>query len=174
MKIDGVIVVEGKTDVAFLSSFIDAEFVTTNGSEISRDTIEYLKNVSKFKNIYVLTDPDYPGERIRHILDQEIPNLNHCFVKKENSIKHGKVGVAESNKEEVKKAFKTAIKMDNDAKGNLTMNDLIKLGLSGSNESKEMRESVCNKLHLGHCNAKTFLNRLNYCGISIEELKEAL
>ena len=32
--VNGIIVVEGKTDVAFLSQFIDAEFVTTNGSEI--------------------------------------------------------------------------------------------------------------------------------------------
>ena len=46
MRIDGVIVVEGKSDVAFLSNFIDTEFVTTNGSEISKDTIEYLKKIS--------------------------------------------------------------------------------------------------------------------------------
>ena len=68
IKIDGVIVVEGKSDVAFLSNFINAQFVTTNGSEISKETIEYLKTLSKNKDIYVLTDPDFPGERIRKVL----------------------------------------------------------------------------------------------------------
>ena len=86
MKINGIVVVEGKTDVSFLSSFIETEFITTNGSEISKDTIEYLKNSKK--DIYVLTDPDSPGERIRKILDENIPGLHHCFIKKENSIKN--------------------------------------------------------------------------------------
>ena len=45
MKVDGVIVVEGKSDIAFLSNFIEAEFVITNGSEISKDTISYLKKI---------------------------------------------------------------------------------------------------------------------------------
>ena len=56
-----ILVVEGATDVAFLSSFLDAEFVTTNGSDVPRETIEYLKEAVKRKNVVVLTDPDYPG-----------------------------------------------------------------------------------------------------------------
>ena len=87
MKIDGIIVVEGKSDVSFLSSFINAEFVTTNGSEISKETIDYLKESIKNKDIYVLTDPDSPGERIRKILNENISGLKHCFINKENSIK---------------------------------------------------------------------------------------
>ena len=45
--IDGVIVVEGKSDVTFLQEFIDAIFVTTNGSEISKETINYIKELKK-------------------------------------------------------------------------------------------------------------------------------
>ena len=37
--VDGIIEEKKKSDVAFLSSFIDAEFVITNGSEISHETI---------------------------------------------------------------------------------------------------------------------------------------
>ena len=40
-KINGIIVVEGKSDVELLSSYIDAEFVITNGSAISDETITY-------------------------------------------------------------------------------------------------------------------------------------
>lgn len=171
MKIDGIVVVEGKSDVAFLSNFIDAEFVTTNGSEISKETISYLKNSKK--NIYVLTDPDYPGDRIRKVLDENILNLNHCFVEKEKSIKNGKVGVAESTKEEVEKAFKNAVKVTYQI-GTITMNDLVALGLSGEDNSEDKRNKISKELNLGHCNAKTFLKRINYSGISIEELKAHL
>lgn len=174
MKIDGVVVVEGKNDVAFLSSFIDAEFVTTNGSEISKDTIDYLKSISSKKKIYVLTDPDYPGERIRKILDENIIGLKHCFVKKENSIKKGKVGVAESTKEEIENALSNAITTSNKTKGTLSMIDLYNLGLIGCPDSEKKRKIISDKMNLGHCNAKTFLKRLNYLEVSCEELKRNL
>lgn len=174
MKIDGLIVVEGKSDVAFLSSFIDAEFVVTNGSEISKDTISYIKKVVETKPVYVLTDPDYPGERIRKILDENVKNLNHCFIKKENSIKHGKVGVAESTREEIETALKSAVRTSKNQVGSLTMNDLLELGLIGEENSSYKRDQICNAFNLGHCTAKTFLKRLNYCNIKIEDLKKIL
>ena len=80
-KIDALIVVEGKSDVALLSNYFDCEFVTTNGSDIPGGTIEYLKTAKQNgKNIVVLTDPDSPGKRIRDILDQNIPELSHAFI----------------------------------------------------------------------------------------------
>ena len=174
MKIDGIIVVEGKSDVSFLSSFINAEFVTTNGSEISKETIDYLKESIKNKDIYVLTDPDSPGERIRKILNENISGLKHCFINKENSIKKGKVGVAESTKEEILNALSNAVSVNDKNIGSLTLNDLVTIGLCGDKDSEEKRNKVAKDLNLGHCNAKTFLKRLNYRGISIEELKSRL
>lgn len=169
--INGIVVVEGKSDVAFLSTFIDAEFVTTNGSEISQDTINYLKEASKSKKIYVLTDPDSPGKRIRDVLDENINNLNHCFISKENSIKHGKVGVAESNKEEVIKALEhgiTTTKIDNPS---ITNYEIYNLGLIGTDDSFNKRKMICDKLHIGFCNGKTFLKRLNYMNVTAEDIK---
>ena len=174
MKIDGIIVVEGKSDVSFLSSFINAEFVTTNGSEISKETIDYLKESIKNKEIYVLTDPDSPGERIRKVLNENISGLKHCFINKENSIKKGKVGVAESTKEEILNALSNAVSVNDNNIGSLTLNDLVTIGLCGDKDSEEKRNKVAKDLNLGHCNAKTFLKRLNYRGISIEELKSRL
>ena len=174
MKIDGIVVVEGKSDVSFLSSFINAEFVTTNGSEISKETIDYLKESIKNKDIYVLTDPDSPGERIRKVLNENISGLKHCFINKENSIKKGKVGVAESTKEEILNALSNAVSVNDNNIGSLTLNDLVTIGLCGDKDSEEKRNKVAKDLNLGHCNAKTFLKRLNYRGISIEELKSRL
>ena len=47
---DGIIVVEGKSDVSYLSSFIDALYITTNGYEIPDEEIDFLKHYSKQKN----------------------------------------------------------------------------------------------------------------------------
>ena len=172
--VDGVLVVEGKSDVSFLSNYLDAEFVITNGSDIPESTIEYLKEVSLTKKIYVLTDPDSPGKRIRDVLDQDIPNLNHCFISKEHSIKNGKVGVAESNIEEVLEALKNAITTSKNDTQTITTQDLYDLGLIGQTDSNEKRELVSMKLHLGYCNGKTLLKRLNYLKINKADLKKLL
>lgn len=173
-RIDGIVVVEGKTDVAFLSSFLDTEFVITNGSEISEKTIDYLKKSSENRDIFVLTDPDFPGKKIRDTLDLAIPNLKHCFVSKENSIKHNKVGVAESTKDEVLSALKNYLVIKKNSTAKINTSDLYRLGLVGKEDSSQKRMNLCNKLHLGFCNAKTFLQRLNSSNISIKELEESL
>lgn len=172
--IDGILVVEGKTDVAFLSEFIDAEFVTTNGSDVPQETINYLKKSSEKRDIFVLTDPDSPGKRIRDILDSQIPGLNHCFVNKENCIKNKKVGVAESTKEEVLRSLSQFLKTDNNIVQTITQSDLHNLGLEGNENSSQKRQIIINKFNLGYCNAKTFLKRINYSKISYEELKNSL
>ena len=172
--INGIIVVEGITDVSFLSQFIDAEFVTTNGSEIPLSTIQYLKKAQENRDIFVLTDPDSPGKKIRDTLDQYIPNLKHCFIAKEYSIKKNKVGVAESTKEEVLQALNNYIQTSKDNAGTITYSDLNKIGLVGGENSTELREKVINNFHLGHCNAKTFLKRVNYSHLTLEEIQNCL
>ena len=172
--INGIIVVEGITDVSFLSQFIEAEFVTTNGSEIPSSTIDYLKKAQEKRDIFVLTDPDSPGKKIRDTLDQYIPNLKHCFVSKECSVKKNKVGVAESTKEEVLKALEHYIQTSKENEGTITYSDLNKLGLVGDENSAEKREKVIYNFHLGHCNAKTFLKRINYSRLTLEEIKSCL
>ena len=104
-KVAPLIVVEGITDVAFLQSFLDADFITTNGSDVPRETIEYIRQAKKTRDVVVLTDPDAPGKRIRDVLDQEIPGLLHAYINKADAVKKNKVGVAESNQEAVLEAL---------------------------------------------------------------------
>ena len=172
--INGIIVVEGITDVSFLSQFIDAEFVTTNGSEVPMDVIKYLQKSQEKRDIFVLTDPDSPGKKIRDTLDQYIPNLKHCFVSKERSIKKNKVGVAESTKEEVLKAIENYIQTNKTNIGSISHSDLVQLGLEGQEDSVSLREKVINTFHLGHCNAKTFLKRVNYSNLTLDDIKSCL
>jgi ribonuclease M5 len=111
-KYPAIIVVEGKSDKDLIDSFMVADIVITNGSEVSRGTIEFLQKAAKKRSIVVLTDPDSPGKRIRDILNQNIPGLLHAYIPKEKCIKRHKVGVAESSKEDVLQALANLIPAD--------------------------------------------------------------
>lgn len=175
-NIKGIIVVEGKTDVAFLETFLNATFVTTNGSEVSKETINYIKELSKTNDIIVLTDPDSPGNRIRKLLDENIDGLHHAFVDKNVSIKKHKVGVAESTKEEVLKALNNMITYTKEELStSITMNDIIKLGLTGNEDSSYKRNKIAEHFNLGFCSTnKTFIKRCNALKLTFDDLYEYL
>ena len=101
MKIKELIVVEGKTDLIFLKSFLDADIVITNGSEISKETLEFIKEANNRQGVIILTDPDYPGLRIRNIIAQYIGDCKHAYIEKKKAIKGNKVGIAETKKEDI-------------------------------------------------------------------------
>lgn len=169
---NGAIVVEGKMDLDLLSSFLDCEIITTNGSEISKGTIEYIREVKKRKRVIVLTDPDAPGKRIRDILNESIEGLDNAYLPKEKCIKKKKVGVAECDKETILEALEHLIPGDTkNVTSDLAQADLLELGLMGSNDSSQRRKKLEDELHLGHTNGKTLLKRLRSLGINKEDLK---
>ena len=166
-----IIVVEGTSDEALISSFMDADIVVTNGSDVPRETIDYILEASKRKDVIVLTDPDYPGKRIRDVLDRHIPNLKHAYIPKEKAIKHHKVGVAESDKETILDALSYITITKSPTPGNLTYSDLLELKLVGEN-SRVNKENVEAHFHLGYGNGKTLLKRLNAMNIDKKQLEE--
>ena len=170
-KIKEVIVVEGKSDKQFLETFLDADFLLTNGSAIDGFDKEYLIELSKTRGIIILTDPDYPGQKIRNEISSYLPVCKHAFVRKENSIKRHKVGVAEASKEEVLYALENVVTFDTLNTSNLTSTDLFLLNISGSNSSVN-KQKVIDYYHLGHCNSKTLLKRLKLLNVSKEELEK--
>lgn len=175
MKINELIVVEGKSDIDFLSSFLDADFYQVHGSAVSNEDIDFLSKANESRGIIILTDPDFPGLQIRKKIKEKIPNAKEAFVRKEVSIKHHKVGVAESTKEEVLTALNNVISFSKeDENGNLKNIDLIELGLSGSENSVLLRKQVCDKLHIGFSNSKNLLLKLNSLNLSKEDLYEII
>lgn len=174
MKIKELIVVEGKTDLIFLKSFLDADIVITNGSEISKKTLDFIKEVNKKQGVIILTDPDYPGLRIRNIITNYIGDCKHAYIEKNKAIKGKKVGIAETKKEDVIKALENVVTYKKEYSNNITQIDLIELGLIGKEDSKIKREKVCEHYNLGWCNAKTFLKRVNMFGLEIADLKDVI
>lgn len=172
IKYNAVLVVEGKMDKDLIESFMDVDIITTNGSEVSRETIEYIREIAKKRDVIILTDPDTPGKRIRDIINNEIPGLMNAFVPKNKCIKGHKVGVAESSKEVILEALNHLIPSTPSPTSDLEIMDLYDLGLIGQPSSTEKRQKVEEKLHLGHTNGKTLLARLKALGISKKELRE--
>lgn len=164
--IDNVIVVEGKSDAAFLSSFIDAVFVTTNGYEIPFSEIAFLNNKRNNKPVIVLTDSDEAGKQIRERLNNLLNNKVNIEVDVLKCNKNGKHGIAECDNNEIVNVLKEHFS-DTKPSHSITSADIVELGIN-----KDKRIELCEKLELGNCNNKTFVKRLNYLGYSKDELRE--
>ena len=54
----------------------------------------------------------------------------------------------------------------------ISVEDMYELKLMGSDDSSYRRDVVSKKFHIGKCNGKTMLKRLNMLGISREELDD--
>ena len=172
MYIDALLIVEGNADKAYISSLVDINIVTTNGLDIPKDELIFIKEVSKTKKIYVLTDPDEAGENIRERIHKQVPNSIDLRIKSDNCHKGHKKGVAECDKDVIINLFKTLESNNQRRNDEITAIDLYECGLLGKNNSKELRKEVSLKYRLGKCNAKTMIDRLNLLGINKNELKD--
>ena len=165
---DGIIVAEGSSDSAYLSSFIESMYVLTKGYAIEEDEIDFITHSNK--EVLLLVDPDEAGKKIREKLNSLIPNCHHVEVNIDKCNKNGKHGVAECENEEIIRVLKGFLLNTAPKYGNLTSYDLLALGV----DSSEKREKLSHKLHLGKCNNKQMIKRINFLCLGLEDIKKAL
>ena len=167
-----IIVVEGYHDESKIKAvYPNLDVIVTNGSEISKETLNLIKKLSEDNEIVIFTDPDYPGERIRKKILEIAPNAKQLFLRKKDCISSNnkKVGIEHASKELIKEAL-DSILIVNKNENNLDMNDLFDLGLIDSNNSAILREKLADYLNLGKPNGKTILKRLNILGLKKDEV----
>ncbi|MBM7650313.1 ribonuclease M5 [Bacillus ectoiniformans] len=176
MKIKEIIVVEGKDDTVTVKRAVEADTLETNGSAISPATIERIKLAQQKRGVIVFTDPDYPGERIRKIISDHVPNCKHAFLPKHQALhKRGKgVGVEHASIESIREALKEAQLMETEAAEQISKEDLVDAGLIGGSKAKERRESLGEKLKIGYTNGKQLHKRLLMFQITREQFRDAL
>ena len=167
--INDVIVVEGNSDIAYLSSYIKAIYVATRGNQIPQKEIDFLNHLPKDKRILVLTDSDEAGQYIRERLNKLFIKCENIYVDISKCHKNGKHGVAECEIEEILTKLNPYFSTY-EIKDNIKPCDLVELGLN----NKEKRDYICQKLHLGICNNKTLIKRINYLQIPIKIIKEVM
>ena len=165
--INKIIVVEGKEDASYLSSFIEAEYVITNGYDIPKEEIDYLNEASKHTDILVLVDPDEAGRQIEEKLKALLVKATYLCVDISKCSRGAKNGIAECHQEEIINILKNHFSPQKSIKNQVK---LSKLEIN----DKNLRAYLATKFHLGICNAKKLLARINTLEISESEIRKAI
>ena len=168
-----VIVVEGVNDTKRLQSFFEVDTIETHGMGLKKDTIELIRQLHEKRGVILFLDPDTPGEKIRRRLNEEIDGLKNAFVMKEDARTKKKVGIEHASKEVLEEALGNLITYA-DRSESLSSAQFYELGLMGSADSAQKREKVARHFHLGHCNGKTLLKRINMSGLTYEDIGKVL
>ncbi|MCQ2802822.1 MAG: toprim domain-containing protein [Bacilli bacterium] len=166
INIDAVIVVEGKTDVSYLSAFINSYFFVTNGYDINDEKIQFLKLVSSVKKIIILTDPDEAGKNIREKIKNQINSAVVVEIEKNSRKNYMKSGVAESNISYIINALNPFKTTNEIVKYNYNLSNLISLDENPEN----IRKKIITKYRLINGNNKSLENQLNMLGIKPGEI----
>lgn len=161
IKIKEAVIVEGKYDKMQLKKVCDALIITTDGFRIfkDKDKREFLKALAKRQGLLVLTDSDRAGFVIRghlksfippeYIKNVYIPDIKGKERRKDKPSKEGLLGVEGIDEETLKELLEKANITKSDGNSNpITKVDLFELGLSGKDDSSQLRQALIKELAL--------------------------
>lgn len=178
MKVKEVIVVEGKADTAKIQQAVNADTIETNGSAIGKATLERIQHAAEKRGVIIFTDPDYPGKRIRHIIDEAVQGCKHAFLTSDEArAKHPankSVGIEHASIAAIQHALKAVYELTEEPSHEFSKDDLIDYGLIGSPKANERRKRLGELLRIGHTNGKQLLKRLNMFHISRSQLEKTM
>lgn len=179
MRINEIIVVEGKDDTTAIKRAVEADTIETNGSAISQETLVKIQHAHDKRGVIVFTDPDYPGRRIRAIIEQQIPGVKHAFLSKEKTIaKNGKgLGIEHAKDEDIRQALSHVYTPKNDSETTLPaipLEVLIAGKLIGHPHAKDRRTRLGELLKIGYTNGKQLQKRLTIFQINEKQLEAAI
>ncbi|HLG27234.1 MAG TPA: ribonuclease M5 [Paenisporosarcina sp.] len=178
MFIEEVIVVEGKDDTTAIKRAVRADTIETNGSAISAETIRRIQHAQNKRGVIVFTDPDYPGRRIRAIIEDQVQGVKHAFLSKEKTIaKNGKgLGIEHAKDEDIRLALQNVYTPRNplNQTEEIPLHILMKSQLIGHPDAKMRRNRLGELLQIGYTNGKQLQKRLTMFQIEIEQFEKAL
>jgi ribonuclease M5 len=178
LRIKEVIVVEGKDDTTAVKRSVDADTIETNGSAISKETLMKIQHAQEKRGVIVFTDPDYPGRRIRAIIEEHVPGVKHAFLSKEKTIaKNGKgLGIEHAKDEDIRSALENVYtpKTETDTTTEIPIKILVEAKLIGYSNSRDRRTKLGELLKIGYTNGKQLQKRLSVFQISVKQLEEAI
>jgi ribonuclease M5 len=176
MKIKEIIVVEGRDDTTAIKRAVDADTIETNGSAIGDSVIEQIRLAQKTRGVIIFTDPDFPGEKIRKTVAEQVPGCKHAFITKpEARPKNGKgIGVEHASIEAIRNALKEVKEEMTDTDPIIDKDDLMTAGLIGGPKAKERREKLGVLLKIGYTNGKQLEKRLHMFQITKQTFAQAI
>ena len=185
IKLEPVILVEGKYDKIKLSQIFDATILTSDGFGIfkQKDKLQLLRQLAETRGLLVFTDPDGAGFVIRNYLKGAVSSgkIYHAYIpdlygkekRKAKGSKEGKLGVEGVPDEVIIRAVEQSGAMQPEVtqRGAITKADLFELGLSGAG-STARRERLMQQLQLPkQMSPNALLDVLN-CISSLEQLTD--
>ncbi|WP_409290919.1 ribonuclease M5 [Peribacillus sp. SCS-37] len=176
MKIQEIIVVEGKDDTVAVKRAVEADTIETNGSAVDESVIERIRLAQSTRGVIIFTDPDFPGEKIRHTITEQVPGCKHAFLEKaEARPRNGRgIGVEHASPEAIRAALKDAYQTNVEHVAEISQQDLLNAGLMGGAGAKERRERIGSILKIGYTNGKQLQKRLQMFRISRDAFLGAL
>ena len=175
IKINEVIVVEGRDDTCAVKRAVDAETIETHGYGITAATWKLIDKAYSTCGIIVFTDPDSAGERIRKRIIEKYPDAKEAFLTRREAAKDGDIGIENAVPEDIEAAL-CMVCCAAETKGSgdtFDMSDMIENGLTGEG-SKEKRQALGRMLGIGYGNTGAFLRKLNRYGITKEQFFRGL
>lgn len=191
LKIKEAIIVEGRYDKIKLSSIVDTSIIETGGFRVFKDKEKQnlIRKIADKRGILILTDSDGAGFVIRNFLKGAVPpdKIKNAYIpqlkgkekRKAEASKEGLLGVEGISDqiiiEAIRKSGATIIDGDSVFRSaEITKSDLFELGLTGSDNSRQLREKLLKSLNMPtYLTTNAMLQALN-CICSLEELKEIL
>lgn len=178
MKIKEVIVVEGKDDTAKIIEAVEADTIETRGSAINDQIMERIRHAQKKRGVIVFTDPDYPGERIRRLIDEAVPGCKHAYLTQDAARakypKNKSLGIEHASVAAIRDALSGVYEVQEAGEAEINQEDLMQHGLLGGPGASGRREKLGELLKIGHANGKQLLKRLQMFRISKNEFERAI
>lgn len=190
IKIKEAVIVEGKYDKIKLSGIIDTVIIETDGFAIFKDKEKQnlIRFLSEKRGIIIMTDSDSAGFKIRNFINgiTKSENIKNVYIpdiygkekRKTESSKEGKLGVEGMNPEVIMTALEKAgiLCSENDKKsGNeITHTDFFEDGVSGGENSSQIRKALAKELELPERISSSSLLKIINSYMTYDEYKEAI
>ena len=185
IRIDRVIVVEGKYDRIALTRVVDGVIVETGGFGIFSDDkkLETLRTLARQRGLILLTDSDRSGMAIRnyligaigpqYILNAYIPDCYGKEKRKKHPSAEGKLGVEGMSEEVLSQVLGFAARPRERKTDPITNADLFNRGFLGKPDSSARRAEYQKKLGLpAHLSPRKFAEILNFLRTREEFFRE--
>ncbi len=190
IKLNEAVIVEGKYDKIKLSGILDTVIIETDGFAIFKDKEKQrlIRFLAEKRGIIILTDSDSAGFKIRsfikgitkseNVKNVYIPDIYGKEKRKAEASKEGKLGVEGMKTEIILDALEKAgvLYSENNKKQGreITHTDFFEDGISGGENSSEIRKNLAKELGLPEKISSSSLLKIINSYMTYDEYKKAV
>lgn len=190
IKINEAVIVEGKYDKIKLSGILDTVIIETDGFAIFKDKEkqQLIRFLSEKRGIIIMTDSDSAGFKIRSFINgiTKSENIKNVYIpdvygkekRKTEMSKEGKLGVEGISTELIMSALQKAgvfcSENEKQEGREITRTDFFEDGISGRDNSSEIRKNLAKSLGLPERISSSALLKIINSYMTYDEYKNAL